>query len=365
VDAVPKLKAVFPEGSKFMAHTRYDEKRGRFVMCRHEMLIPGESGDGNTRMEFIEFDDNFDVISKREFTTRFMVFHDWALTENYYVVPKNPAYLKWNDIAKFMLGISVGVDVFAMEEETNGEFILIPRHDSEEGVKEVQSDSFFNCFHFGPVFERQNEMTGEDELVINGCVFDSYTFGGEMGFDFDGTMQQFSPIEWGSSGLSNGAKSPPPRLDQFVIDANTFEMKSKERVPVIPVDMPAFGGDAKVCKYSYFLGASRPEGWFPFRQIVKLNVDTFESIVYDAGDDQVVSEPMIVPRSSGAIPATADDDDEDDGFVVSLVHDATSKNAKLVVWESRTFQDGPIAECSLGELFPWAVHGSFCPEYNP
>jgi len=63
------------------------------------------------------------------------------------------------------------------------------------------------------MFERQNEMTGEGELVINGCVFDLYTFGAEMGFDFDGTMQQFSPFKWGLSGLPNGAKSPPPRLD--------------------------------------------------------------------------------------------------------------------------------------------------------
>jgi len=28
VDVVPKLKAVFPEGNKCMAHTRYNTKRG-------------------------------------------------------------------------------------------------------------------------------------------------------------------------------------------------------------------------------------------------------------------------------------------------------------------------------------------------
>ena len=75
------------------------------------------------------------------------MFHDWAITKNYYVVPKNPAYLKWKDIGKFTLGLSVGVDVFAMEEETNGEFILIPRHDTDyEEVHEVPSDSFFTIY---------------------------------------------------------------------------------------------------------------------------------------------------------------------------------------------------------------------------
>ena len=351
VDVVPKLKSVFPEGTKFLAHNRVDDDRNRLILCAYKMVIPGQNFLGNTRMEFIELDDNFDMVSRREFTTRFMVFHDWALTENYYVVPKNPAYLRWNNILKFVLGLSVGTDVFEMEEETNGEFVLIPRHDIEEEVKEVKTDSFFNCFHFGPVYEEATK-----EMVVHGCVFDSYTFGGEMGFD--GYEQKFSPIEWGSTGLeSNGAMAPAPRLDKFIIDINTSKIKSKTRIPCIPVDMPNFHGDAKPCKHSYFLGAERPEGWFPFKQIVKLNCETFESSVYDAGDDKVVSEPMFLSREN---PRT-----EDDGFVLSVIHDATNKTTKLVVWESQSFAEGPIAECVLGNLIPWCVHGSWYPNFNP
>jgi hypothetical protein len=157
------------------------------------MIIPGEDFMCNTMMEFIEFDENFDVSSRREHTTRFMVFHDWALTENYYLVPKNPAYLCWGNILKFSFGLSLGTDVFSMEDSTDGEFIFILRHDTSADVKEVQSTSFFNCDHFGPVLEKGTK----DELVINGCVFDSYKFGGEIGFD--GVNQSFSPIKWGST----------------------------------------------------------------------------------------------------------------------------------------------------------------------
>lgn len=352
IDVVPKLKSVFTDKTKFLAHNRYDEARNRLILCAYKMIIPGQSFLGNTQMEFIELDDNFDVVSRRGFTTRFMVFHDWALTENYYVVPKNPAYLKWDNIMKFVFGLNLGTDVFAMEEETNGEFILIPRHDLGKNAKEVKADSFFNCFHFGPVFEKAN-----NELVINGCVFDSYTFGGEMGFE--GEQQTFSPIEWGSTGIkSSGAQSPPPRLDQFVVDTKTSKIKSRKRVPVIPVDMPNFNGDAKQCEYSYFLGADRPEGWFPFKQIVKLNCDTFESFVYDAGDN-IVSEPMIVPREVTSSSA------ELNGFVISLVHNAQNNNTKLVVWESQSFDRGPISECVIGDLIPWCVHGNFYPGFNP
>ena len=346
-DVIPKLANVLPRGTTSLAHTRYDEANNRFIMCLNVMEIPGENFMGNSTFQFLEFDSNFDLVSSRKHTTRFMVCHDWVLTQNYYVVPKNPAYLKWENIMKFAFGQALGTDVFAMEEQANGEFILIPRHDKNEPVHEVKNDAFFNCFHFGPSFERLDQ----DELVINACVFDYYTFGGEMGFC--GISQDFDPVKWGAS----GGMAPPPRLDQFVIDTKTFQIKKKERVPVIPIDMPNFNGDAKPLKYSYFLGASRPEGWFPFRQIVKLDLDTYESIVWDAGDGQVVSEPMFIPKAQAK--------SDDDGFLISIVHDSDNKNAKLMIWESSTFGEGPIAECSLGNLIPWCVHGSFYPDYNP
>ena len=229
--------------------------------------------------------------------------------------------------------MSLGTDAFAMEEETNGEFILIPCHDKGSDVRGVEDDAFFGCFHFGPAFEQKNDKE-ENELVINACVFDQYMFRGEMGYD--GILQEFNPIGWGSSGMA-----PPPRLDQYVIDADYFQVKRKERVPVIPVDMPNFDGDAKYCQCLYFLGASRPKGWFPFQQIVNLDLETFELIVYDGGDGQVVSEPMFIRRDGAECKGN--------GFVISIVHNADEKDEKLMIWDSPTFADGPIAEYSLGD----------------
>jgi len=362
------------------------------------MIIPGNNKDfkGNSKMEFLEFNNNFDLVSRRSHTTDFMIFHDWTLTENYYVVPKNPAYLKWKNIAKFTLGLCIGTNVFAMDETKNGQFILIPRHAIEDNVIEIPTNNFFNCFHFGPCFERKDKTTNtndddnsnsNDELIINGCVFDYYTFGGEMGFN--GNKQEFDPITWGSYGderptstststsitaTDNDSNAlpmaPPPRLDQFVIDLNEMKLKSITRIPnLIPVDMPNFNGDTKPLKYSYFLGASRPEGWFPFRQIVKLNLDTYESWMYDAGDKQVVSEPMFIPRNNAV--------DDDDGFLLSIVHNSELKETKLMIWDTKLFeqttkdikqqqQPEPICEIYLHDvLFPWCVHGSYYPNYNP
>jgi hypothetical protein len=89
IDVVPKLKSILSLGNensnnknkkkiKFLAHTRYDERRERFIMCTNHMDIPGE-GDhfqGNSTYEFLEFDSNFDLVTSRSVTTRFMVAHE-------------------------------------------------------------------------------------------------------------------------------------------------------------------------------------------------------------------------------------------------------------------------------------------------
>ena len=73
-------------------------------MCINSMVVPGNKFKGNSIMKFIELDTNFDIVSNREYATRFMVFHDWGLTQNYYVVPKNPAYLQCANIMNFATG---------------------------------------------------------------------------------------------------------------------------------------------------------------------------------------------------------------------------------------------------------------------
>jgi carotenoid cleavage dioxygenase-like enzyme len=212
------------------------------------------------------------------------------------------------------------------------------------------ADSFFNIFHFGPCFEE------DDSLTVYASVFDSYKFGGEMGFDAD--TQQFDPIAW-----SNGVGAPAPRLDKFVLDLKRGVVNGRDRIPLldtnsgmdVPVDMPTFNGDGNVCRYSYFVGGARPEGWFPFRSVVKADLQAKQMWNWDAGDDRIVSEPMFVPRTD----STA----EDDGFVLSIVHSASDENCVLMVWDSQLFDEGPIASVDLGELMPWCVHGSWNPGF--
>jgi all-trans-8'-apo-beta-carotenal 15,15'-oxygenase len=339
----PKLR-----GKKILAHMRHDKKRQRLVLCSTTFDLYGNNKDGNTVIEFMELDTNFELVHHATYKTRFIVVHDWMITENYYVVPKNPARVQWSDMTKFIMGAKLGVDVFEMDHDALGEILLIPRHDSEEPVKEIKADSFFNIFHMGPCHENK----GEGTMTVYANVFDHFRFGGEMG------LHDFDPIEWSSSEVA-----PPPRFDKFVIDLKTDTLKQRERLLArdeetgadIPVDMPTFNSDGNANRYVYFAGASRPEGWFPFRSVVKMDVLAKNTYNWDAGDESVVSETTFIPKS--------DPTSEDDGFLVCIVHNTANERSELVVWDATVFHSGPIGVIDLGELMPWCVHGSFSPNY--
>ena len=54
-------------------------------------------------------------------------------------------------------------------------------------------------------------------------------------------------------------------------------------------------------------------------------------------------------------------------YMASVVQSEVIGSAynETVLSPRKSFEDGPIAECSMGELFPWAVHGRFYSGYNP
>ena len=352
---VPELAPIL-RGKKMLAHMRHDKKRQHLIICATSFDMNGGSSDGSkgdkegsTLIEFMELDTNFRLVSHKNFKTRFMVFHDWMISDHYYIVPSNPARIRWADMSKFILGAKLGVEVFEMDHESPGEILLVPRHndDDKNAVKKVAADSFFNIFHMGPCLE-QNEET----MTVYANVFDRFRFGGEMG------MEEFDPIQWSSSEMA-----PPPRFEKFFIDLKTETVKRRDRLVAldeltggdIPVDMTTFNENGFENRYVYFSGALRPEGWFPFRSIVKMDLLERKTYNWDAGDDCVVSEATFIPRPSCVA--------EDDGFLVSIVHNAAKRTCELVIWEADRFQNGPIGTVNLGVLMPWCVHGSFSPNY--
>jgi carotenoid cleavage dioxygenase len=83
-----------------------------------------------------------------------------------------------------------------------------------------------------------------------------------------------------------------------------------------------------------------------------LTAGTSEHHHFGAG--RVTQEPVFVPR--------ADDAGEDDGWVLSYVHDATTGRSDVVILAAQDFTGDPVATVHLPVRVPLGFHGSWLPD---
>jgi len=76
--------------------------------------------------------------------------------------------------------------------------------------------------------------------------------------------------------------------------------------------------------------------------------------VHDEGPARQFMEPVFVPRTPDA--------DEDDGFVLATVYDASSNAGDVVILHAQDFGGEPLATIHLPERVPFGFHGSWIPD---
>ncbi len=88
-------------------------------------------------------------------------------------------------------------DIFSIDPETPGTVLLIPRKQGGTPIRAERSDGVHSTiFHVGPTYEDD-----DGNVVFHPFCFDTYQFGGEMGFDIH--EQTFDPTPW-SEGNGGG-----------------------------------------------------------------------------------------------------------------------------------------------------------------
>jgi carotenoid cleavage dioxygenase len=65
-------------------------------------------------------------------------------------------------------------------------------------------------------------------------------------------------------------------------------------------------------------------------------------------------EPVFVPR--------APDADEDDGWILAWLYDASTDRGDVVILHAQDFTGAPLATIHLPERVPFGFHGSFVPD---
>ncbi|RCV20525.1 hypothetical protein SETIT_4G062800v2 [Setaria italica] len=109
--------------------------------------------------------------------------------------------------------------------------------------------------------------------------------------------------------------------------------------------------------------ATSKTGLFKFKMIAKLHFDMpdkenkqFISVQYhDLKEEQFCSGVQFVARESGI--------DEDDGWVVTYVHEEGTNISQVYIIDAKRFSEEPVAKITLPQRVPYGFHGNFFYKY--
>ena len=92
------------------------------------------------------------------------------------------------------------------------------------------------------------------------------------------------------------------------------------------------------------------------RDSVKYDNDTGSRQQWDYGPGVYGSEAVYAPKTG----ATRDDD-EDAGYVITLVTDTRDWASRCLVFDARDITRGPVARVTLPQRVPFGFHASWAP----
>jgi carotenoid cleavage dioxygenase len=106
---------------------------------------------------------------------------------------------------------------------------------------------------------------------------------------------------------------------------------------------------AKPYRYGYAASPAATPTWPTF----KYDLHTGTKEVFDHGPGRAAGEPVFVSRPD----ATA----EDDGWLVTFVHDSNDASAEFVVIDAQDFDRGYVGQVKLPQRVPLGFHGNWVP----
>jgi carotenoid cleavage dioxygenase len=147
-----------------------------------------------------------------------------------------------------------------------------------------------------------------------------------------------------------------PSLHRWTIDPVANRVR-EERLDDTPVEFPridpAAAGTRQRYGYCTRLGTDLDQP--SFEGLVKYDFDRDVSERYDPGEGRSPGEPVFVRAADGA--------GEDEGWVLSVVYDATRDRSDLVILDATSFAGPPVATVHLPARVPFGFHGSWVPTY--
>ncbi|MFP4655124.1 MAG: carotenoid oxygenase family protein [Methanohalobium sp.] len=315
--------------ANFMAHSKIDGQTGEWI------LVSGV----RDKLSIVTLDKNDDLIKHQKVKIpKNSYMHDFFVSDNHVILSFQPAE---SHVFKFITGLSSFSESIYWKPEEGNVLLVLNRHDKGEiEPEEFQVESSW-MWHTLNAYEEDNKIVADfvgyrypEQILGNEPTFYAIMEGREKKSNYPGEVRRYI-ID-----LDKRA------VQQQVLDGANYEY---------PVVNPCLS--CRKHRYGYFIRAHKPEDVF-WSAVVRMDMDTGLSEVYDFGEGFYCTEPVFVPKPGyDYSPGSSDEP----GWILTEVYNSYNKKSFLAILQADDLNNGPVAKIHLKHHVPLSFHGIWKP----
>jgi carotenoid cleavage dioxygenase-like enzyme len=307
-------------GLSTTAHPKIDGKTGQMWIHGYQPVEP------YIQLYVVEADGSVSLAEAHDAPWPSMM-HDFAITENYVIFPLGSMTF---DLAPLLEGGRFS-DAVKGHADRNMRFGIRSR-DAGSPVSWFEAPSAGYLFHPGNAFEE------DGKIFMDACTYE----------DPQGLLDSLDVVR--NAGDSRGFVAHP-YLYEFDLSSKTCK---ETKLSDISAEFPRIDDRLVGYKNRWGYAATAESGDDAnglFRRITKYDREGGPSVNRSPVDGQWVGEPVFVPRAADA--------EEDDGFILHLLHDARRDESAIEILDARAIDAEPLARLWLDERIPVGFHGNW------
>lgn len=252
-----------------------------------------------------------------------VMMHDFAITEHYTIFMDLPLTFRRERLQR-------GEPAFAFERDRPSRFGILPRHGDNQTIRWFEAPS---CY----VFHTLNAYEVGDDIVLIACRMGSTSVLGASPGSHEGDNRQI--------------RSDVPLLYHWRFNLKTGAVQ-EQTLDDRPCEFPRINEQylGRQSRYGY-AGKSAPTEMPKFDGLLKFDLDSQHVQMYSFGTGRYGGEGVFVPRPGATV--------EDDGWLMTFVHDEAQDTSELVIVSTQTITDEAIARIRMPQRVPYGFHGTW------
>ncbi|KAI5650022.1 hypothetical protein M9H77_36027 [Catharanthus roseus] len=301
-----------------IAHPKIDPKTGDLLTLSYNVLK-------SPYLKFFKFDKygnkSRDISISLPQPT---MIHDFAITENQVIIPDHQVVFKLSEMIR-------GGSPVIYDPNKISRFGILSKDDTDEkNIQWIEVPNCF-CFHLWNAWEEINEDGDMEIVVIGSCMTPPDSIFNE--------------------------REEPLQSELSEIKLNLKTGKSTLRLIVSGMNLEAGQVNKKKLgqktRYAYLAIA---EPWPKCNGIAKVDLGTGSVTRFMYANQTYGGEPYFVPKNK-SIDGYDESEEEDDGYVMSLVRDEKNEISELVIVKASSMKQ--VARVKLPTRVPYGFHGTF------